>query len=56
MKNAKEYSEILKSVLEMQLCYIRENPNYDDSEYLQGQEVGLMIALDKIEKSEFLIK
>jgi len=55
-KTAKEYAEILKAVLKMQIGYIQENPRYDDSEYLQGQEEGLRIALEKIEASNFLME
>ena len=55
-RTAKEYAEILKSVIKMQIGYITENPNYDESDYLQGQEQGLMIALDKIEASSFLLE
>ena len=54
MKTAKEYSEILKMVLKLQINYITDNPNYSDSEYLQGQEAGLLIAIDKIDASKFL--
>lgn len=54
MRTAKEYSKILEMVLRMQITYIAENPNYGDSEYLQGQEMGLLIAIDKIKASEFL--
>ena len=53
-RTAKEYAEILKSVLKMQISYITENPNYETSDYLQGQEQGLLIALEKIETSSFL--
>ena len=56
MRTAKEYSVILKYVLEMQIAFIRENENYDTSDYLQGQEVGLMTAIDKIEASKFLME
>lgn len=55
-KTAKEYAEILKAVLKMQIGYIQENPRYYDSEYLQGQEEGLRIALEKIEASNFLME
>lgn len=51
---AKEYSEILESVLKYQLHFITEDPRYEESEYLQGQEAGLRIALEKIEASKFL--
>jgi len=53
-RTAKEYAEILKSVLKMQISYITENPNYETSDHLQGQEQGLLIALEKIEASSFL--
>ena len=53
-RTAKEYSEILENVLKLQIHYITEDPRYDDSEYLQGQEAGLMIALEKIAASKFL--
>lgn len=55
-RTAKEYAEILKGVLKMQIGYIQENPRYDESEYLQGQEIGLRIALEKIEASSFLFE
>ena len=53
-KTSKEYAEILESVLRIQIGYIRSNPNYEDSDYLQGQEVGLLTAIDKIKASNFL--
>ena len=52
-RTAKEYAEILKSVLKMQISYITENPNYEMSDK-QGQEQGLLIAIEKIEASNFL--
>ena len=55
-RTAKEYAEILKSVIKIQIGYITENPNYEYSDYLQGQEQGLMTALDKIEASSFLLE
>ena len=55
-KTAKEYAEILKAVLKMQIGYIQENPRYDGNEYLQGQEEGLRIALEKIDASQFLME
>lgn len=53
-KTSKEYAEILESVLRIQIGYIRSNPNYEDDDYLQGQEVGLLTAIDKIKASKFL--
>ena len=55
-KTAKEYAEILKAVIEMQIKYIQQDSRYEYSENLQGQEIGLTIALDKIEASQFLIE
>ena len=51
----KEYIEVLKSVLTVQIGYRQDHPKYDESEFLQGEESGLLIALAKIEASEFLI-
>lgn len=56
MRTAKEYSVLLRYVLKMQIAYIRENENYETSDYLQGQEVGLMTAIDKIDASGFLME
>ena len=53
-KTAKEYSEILKACLQMQIRRITEGPDYECSDFLQGQEMGLLIAIDKIEKAQFL--
>ena len=55
-KTAKEYAEILKAVIEMQIKYIQQDSRYEYSENLQGQEIGLTIALDKIEASQFLME
>ena len=54
--NAQHYAEILKSVIKIQIHDITENPRYEESNYLQGQEMGLLIALDKIEASKFLFE
>lgn len=56
MYSAKEYSEILRSVIGMAIKEIFSDPNYENSDYLQGQVVGLYTALDKIDKSQFLIE
>ena len=52
--SSKEYAQVLASVLKLQIQCIREDSEYEDSELLQGQEIGLMIALEKIKASEFL--
>lgn len=53
-KTSAEYAEILKAAIKIQILYITEDPKYDYDEYLQGQEQGLLIALEKIEASKFL--
>ena len=53
---AKEYAELMKLILKMQINYILEDPDYEESEHLQGQEVGLRIAIEKIEQSSFLFE
>ena len=54
MKTAKEYSEVLKSILKLQIEYIYKEDDFDFNERLQGQVEGLQIALTKIEQSSFL--
>lgn len=55
-RTAREYSEILKAVITIQIQEIFERPNYENSDYLQGQVTGLYITLDKIKDSEFLLE
>ena len=55
-KTSAEYAEILESILKLQILYIKECPDYEMSDYLKGQEIGLEIALLKIEQSKFLIE
>lgn len=52
--NKKEYMETMKAILEMQIGYIEEDENYEDSDFLQGQVVGLRIAIEKLNASAFL--
>ena len=54
MRTSREYADILKMVLKIQIDYIKNNPRYCDSELLQGQEIGLEIAIEKIDASLFL--
>lgn len=56
MMSAKEYAEVLKSVLKMQIKYITDHLDYEGNRYLEGQEIGLRIALQKIKESEFLFE
>ena len=56
MISAKEYAEVLKSVIKMQIHYIVNDDNYESNRYLEGQEIGLRIALQKIKESEFLFE
>ena len=53
---AKEYAQVLKDVLKLQIHYIVNDNNYESSRHLQGQESGLRIALQKIGESEFLFE
>ena len=54
MKTAKEYSEVLKSIIKLQIEYIYKEDDFPFNERLQGQVEGLQIALTKIEQSSFL--
>ena len=56
MMTAKEYAQVLKDVLKLQIHYIVNDKNYESSRHLQGQESGLRIALQKIDESEFLFE
>ena len=56
MMTAKEYAEILTAVIKMQIQYIQQDARYEHSERLQNQEIGLTIALEKIESSKFLFE
>ncbi len=55
-RTAKEYSEILRSVITMSVQEIFANPNYETNDYLQGYASGLLEAIDKINKSQFLVE
>ena len=55
-KTAKEYSEILRSVISMSVQEIFAESNYENSDYLQGYASGLLEAIDKINKSQFLVE
>lgn len=56
MITAKEYAQVLKDILKMQIDYIVNDNNYESNRYLEGQEIGLRIALQKIKESEFLFE
>lgn len=49
-----EFRELMIGVLKMQIDAITEKPDYDENEYLQGQETGLLIAIEKLKAAEFL--
>ncbi len=49
-----EFRKLMIDIFKMQINAITENPKYEDSEFLQGQEVGLMIAIDKMNSAAFL--
>ena len=50
----KEYSEVIKSVITLEINETFDKDNYYDSEYWQGYVSGLYTILDKINKSTFL--
>ena len=50
------YKDLMKSVLMMAVKEITNDDNYEDSELLQGQEMGLLLAIDKVEASSFLLE
>lgn len=53
-RTIEEYVTILKAVLNLQISYIVDDPNYGLDSKLEGEEIGLRIALQKIDESEFL--
>lgn len=50
------YKSVLKFAINGVIEDIRNNARYGDSEFLQGQEVGLMLALEKLDASSFLLE
>lgn len=56
MHTTEEVMEILKSVIKMNIAEIEEDNYCGCDEYKEGLAQGLRIAIDKIEKSEFLWK
>ena len=52
----KEYSEVIKSVITLEIKETFDKNNYYDSEYWQGYVAGLYMVLDKINKSSFLFE
>lgn len=54
--DSKSYFDTLKIVLKMAIKDIIDDPRYEESTLLQGQKMGLMIALEKLERSKFLIE
>lgn len=52
----KEYKDLMKSILKMQIGYIEEGcEDYEWNEYQQGIVRGLEIAMEKLDASEFLL-
>ena len=49
-----DYASLMKAVLNQQIKYVEEEYNFEESEWLQGQEAGLEIAIMKIDQSAFL--
>jgi hypothetical protein len=59
MMNAKEYADILKFAIELQIGYVKEdmeNAIFYDENYFDGMITGLRMAIQKIESSSFLFE
>lgn len=57
--NKKEYADILRFAIKMQIGYVEEkmeNSISIDRDYQEGIIRGLQIALEKIDASEFLME
>ena len=56
--NIKEYSDVLKFAIQLQINYQKEEmeeaKSYEEERYYDGIITGLRIALGKIDKSMFL--
>ena len=49
-----EFRNLMIGVMQMQIDAIVENPGYESSRLMQGKELGLMIAIDKLKAAAFL--
>ena len=49
-----EFRNLMIGVMQMQIDAIVEHPGYESSRLLQGKELGLMIAIDKLKAAAFL--
>lgn len=59
MMNTKDYAEVLKFAIELQIGYVKEDIEktiFFDQNYYDGIISGLRMALDKIESSKFLFE
>ena len=57
MTNIKDYADVLKFAIQMQIKYeeeILKDASHLEEHYVDGIITGLRIALDKIDKSMFL--
>lgn len=56
--NKKEYADILRFAIKLQINYIDEDMEkpFASMEYLDGMRRGLEIALEKIDASMFLVE
>ena len=50
------YKEVLKSALMMCVKETVNDKDYESSEKLQGIEIGLLTAIEKLEASSFLLE
>jgi len=52
--STKDYAILLRGVLKMQIDFIKEESDWEENEFYEGQIRGLEIAMDKIDASKFL--
>ena len=58
MKSTKDYADVLKFAIQMQIADVEKAmyKPFADMDYLEGVRRGLMIAIEKIDASKFLME
>ena len=51
-----DFRNLMIGVMQMQIDYITESPDYEGNELMEGKELGLMIAIEKLKDAAFLTK
>lgn len=49
-----EFRNLMIGVMQMQIDAITGSPEYEGSQLMEGKELGLMIAIDKLQAAAFL--